>query len=270
MRYIDLSLIDENDPEVKEWKKKAKRRYRTLCSKTNHEERKNYLKKATIWSDLKPVFTKIFGEKCWYSECDLTGSYGDIDHFRPKSHSKDENESTILNEGYWWLAYDYNNYRLSCEKCNRPYGDGGKTDYFPLKPGTQPTAIPGNDDIPLLLDPCILSDTQLIDCDESGAIICLSEDEYDNARVTISNKIYNWNCFNTARREVRTKCKTAIEIFECLYKTNPDKLEAPLSLIADLTDESKPYSSFAKKYLMLRVAEKPYAPIINRLLVRQH
>ena len=138
MRYIDLSLIDENSSEMKEWKKKAISRYRSLCRKANHEERKNYLKKATIWSDLKPVFVKIFGEKCWYSECDLTGSYGDIDHFRLKSHSKDENESTILDEGYWWLAYDYHNYRLNCEKCNRPYGEGGKRDFFPLKPGTQP------------------------------------------------------------------------------------------------------------------------------------
>ena len=268
MRYIDLSLIDENDDEIREWEKRAKRRLRTLSKKVNHKERKEYLSKANIWNELKPKLIIIYGNKCWYSECDLTGSYGDIDHFRPKSSSKDMNYDTILKEGYWWLAYDYHNYRLSCEKCNRPYGEGGKSDLFPLKPGTTPTTFPRSDDIPLLLDPCVLSDTQLIDCDETGAIICLSEDDYENNRVRISKKVYNWNCFNTARREVRTKCKTAIELFECIYSICPDNLELSLAQIADLTDDRSPYSSFARKYLIFRISGKPYEPIIKKLIER--
>lgn len=268
MRYIDLSLIDENDPELKEWNEKAKRNYEKACSITNHKERNDYIKNNNIWSEFKPILFKLYGEKCWYSECDLTGSFGDLDHFRPKNSSKDINNNSILEEGYWWLAYDYHNYRLSCEKCNRPYGEGGKGDYFPLKPGTNPASFPNDDDIPLILDPCVLSDTQLIDCDESGAIICLSEDEYAIKRVDVSKKIYNWNEFNTARLKMRNQCKMAIEHFESLYYRK--NLEtADVSQLVDLIDERTPFSSFARKYLLIKIEGKPYEKILKKLINRE-
>lgn len=269
MRYIDLSLIDENDPKVKEWNEKAGQHYEKLCSKTNPLERRKYIHDNNIWKGFKSILVRLYGEKCWYSECDLTGSHWDIDHFRPKNSSKDINNNTILEEGYWWLAYDYHNYRLSCEKCNRLSGEGGKGDYFPLKPETKPALCPNKNDTPLLLDPCVPSDVGLIDCDESGAIICLTNDGYENKRVEASKKVYNWNCFNTARREIRTKCKTAMELFECIYYQSPDRLELSLPQIADLTDEKTPYSSFARKYLLGKIEGKPYEEIIKKLINRK-
>lgn len=154
MRYIDFSLIDPNDHDVKQWVRSASKKLADLSALTTHAERNNFLQRNNIWKDFKPILIRYFGEKCWYSECDLTGSFGDVDHFRPKLRSIDENNNVILDEGYWWLAYDYLNYRLSCEKCNRPFGDGGKRDYFPLRPGTMPAVFPRKDDISLLLDPC--------------------------------------------------------------------------------------------------------------------
>ena len=135
MRYIDFSRIKPDDPEVKRWVRKASRKRAALSALTTHAERKAFLQRNSIWNDFKPILIRYFGEKCWYSECDLTGSFGDIDHFRPKLRSADENDNEILNEGYWWLAYDYLNYRLSCEKCNRPFRDGGKRDRFRRRNG---------------------------------------------------------------------------------------------------------------------------------------
>ena len=40
---------------------------------------------------------------------------GDVEHFRPKSAVLDD----PLHGGYWWLAYDFQNYLLSCSLCNR-------------------------------------------------------------------------------------------------------------------------------------------------------
>lgn len=80
----------------------------------------------------------------------------------------------------WWLAYDYFNYRLSCAKCNRSFGSGGKNDKFPLKAGTAPAGFPNKDDTHLLLDPCKQGDPDLIDRDESGKTVSLSADEYDH------------------------------------------------------------------------------------------
>ena len=151
MRYIDFDIIDKDDTAVKDWIKKAKKRLKTLSSKTTHEERAKYLSQANFWSEFKPILIKYFGEKCWYSECTLKGSYGDVDHFRPKNLSKDVSGDIILEDGYWWLAYDYLNYRLSCEICNRPYGNGGKDNFFPIKAGTTPAIKPNKNDIPMYL-----------------------------------------------------------------------------------------------------------------------
>ena len=143
MRYIDLALIDKKDPDVIGWLNKARLYLNELSKKTTHDERKEYMAAHGIWSQFKPILIKYYGEKCWYSECSLEGTFGEIDHFRPKNKSTDEKKNEILPDGYWWLAYDYLNYRLSCEKSNRSYGDGGKNDMFPLKAGT-PAATQGN------------------------------------------------------------------------------------------------------------------------------
>lgn len=266
MRYIDLSIIDINDPEVKRWIRKASDKLSRLSSLTTHAERTTYLSNNNTWSEFKPILIKYFGNKCWYSECDLTGSYGDIDHFRPKNKSTDENDKVILEDGYWWLAYDYLNYRLSCEISNRPFGEGGKRNRFPLKPETLAANPPNKDDIPILLDPCELRDVKLIDCDETGEIISLSSDVYEKERIKISKHIYNWNSFNVARRNIRNKCKSALEQFQLIYELAPDKMDIPLAQIKNLTDNQAPYSSFAKKYIKNRIEGKPYEEILNSLL----
>lgn len=266
MRYIDISIIDQNDPDVKAWLKKAKQRTKTLSGKTTHAERAKYLARANIWSEFKPILIRYFGDKCWYSECSLEGAFGDVDHFRPKNKSTDEQGKTILPDGYWWLAYDYLNYRLSCEKCNRSFGGGGKNDSFPLKVETAPADFPNKDDTHLLLDPCEQCDTDLIDCDECGKIISLSTDAYDQLRVNISREIYNWDCFNNARKRVRTECKTALEQFEIIYNSAPDKMEVSLKRICELVDTKAPYSSFSRKYITLKIQDKPYKDVINCVL----
>lgn len=159
MRYIDLSLIDLNNPDVQNWLLKAQQHLSALMTLQTHKERAEYFKTHGIWSDFKPNLVKLCGKKCWYSECLIEGDYGDVDHFRPKNRSLDASGKVQLEDGYWWLAYDYTNYRLSCSICNQI----GKKDYFPVKPGSQS----GNQgstasEIPLLLDPCNKHDEILI------------------------------------------------------------------------------------------------------------
>lgn len=266
MRYIDLSIIDVNDPDVKDWVKKANRRIKALSSKVTHAERARYLASANIWSEFKPILIKYYGEKCWYSECSLEGSFADVDHFRPKNKSTDEKGNIILPDGYWWLAYDYLNYRLSCEKSNRSYGDGGKKDMFPLKMETVPATQGNKDDIPILLDPCIQGDVELIDCNEAGEIEALSSDPYDIMRVDVSSKAYNWKCFNNARKSVRSRCKTSLELFEVLYESSPDRMGIAIEQICNLINPHMPYSSFARRYIELKIQDKPYQNVISRAL----
>lgn len=262
MRYIDLALIDKKDPDVIRWLKKARLHLNELSKRTTHDERKNYMASHKIWSEFKPILIKYYGEKCWYSECSLEGAFGEIDHFRPKNKSTDEQKNEILQDGYWWLAYDYLNYRLSCEKSNRSFDNGGKNDMFPLKAGTSPASKGNNNDTPILLDPCIESDVAIIDCNETGEIIALSTDPYDENRVEISKKIYNWNCFNTARKKIRSDCKIALELFEMTYELCPDKMEPSIMQICKLVHPETPYSSFAKRYIEFKIHDKPYEDVI--------
>lgn len=268
MRYIDFEVIDKDDPDVKAWIKKAKTRLKTLSNKATHKERAEYMKRANFWSEFKPILIKYFGDKCWYSECTLKGSYGDVDHFRPKNVSKDVTGEVILEDGYWWLAYDYLNYRLSCEICNRPYGKGGKEDFFPIKTGTAPATYPNKNDSPMLLDPCNRHDAGLIDCDESGAIIALSADAEDVERVEISKKIYNWNCFNAARKEARNECQLALKLFEISYESDEyaENMTMALEKLCKLANPKTPYSSFSKSYIELKIQDKPYKDVILRML----
>lgn len=58
-------------------------------------------------------------QKCAYCECDLTGDYGAVEHYRPKKGWQEKHHDTLHEPGYYWLAYEWNNLLCSCDKCNR-------------------------------------------------------------------------------------------------------------------------------------------------------
>lgn len=68
-------------------------------------------------------------DKCCFCEGKFSdNSYGDIEHFRPKTAYKKHNARALTYPGYYWLAYAWTNLMYSCEKCNRGY----KRNDFPL------------------------------------------------------------------------------------------------------------------------------------------
>jgi len=72
--------------------------------------------KSSFWKSAKNRLKKESNEKCAYCETrfSVTG-FGDVEHYRPKSI-------------YWWLAYSYNNYAVSCQVCNQSF----KRNRFPI------------------------------------------------------------------------------------------------------------------------------------------
>jgi uncharacterized protein (TIGR02646 family) len=92
------------------------------------------LKSNKIWRELAIPLASLQNGKCWYSESKNSGSDKDIDHFRPKNRVDEDPD----HEGYWWLAFDWRNYRYSCQWCNQRRNDaanktdGGKLDHFPI------------------------------------------------------------------------------------------------------------------------------------------
>ncbi|WP_024276984.1 hypothetical protein [Xanthobacter sp. 126] len=127
---------------------------------------------SSIWSDVKVVYMALQYNKCIYCErvlgAELTGkSEHDVEHFRPKGRvmtwpyaarkpkvSYTFSTGTPNSIGYYWLAYDIENYACSCKGCN----SDRKRDYFPILgargAATDNIAALNQSEIPLLLFPC--------------------------------------------------------------------------------------------------------------------
>ena len=78
--------------------------------------------------EVKETLIAVQDYKCCFCESKIGHiAYGDVEHYRPKAGWV-QDEEPINKPGYFWLAYDWDNLLLSCEKCNQRY----KRNYFPL------------------------------------------------------------------------------------------------------------------------------------------
>lgn len=122
-----------------------------------------------LWSDFKRLFHAAQHRKCGYCDAKL-GEVGDVEHYRPKcgveelpsneelwgeeqehcANVKGRRPTWLCDGGYWWLAYEWSNYLLACERCNRAW----KGNLFPVK--ESPRSLPPDplgQETPLLLSP---------------------------------------------------------------------------------------------------------------------
>lgn len=142
-----------------------------LAADEDWEAVKRYLKAHPSWGSLayKAVLATHHHRKCAYCER-LVTDYGDVEHFRPKgaiyalktagsereglnnvrgrTFHKPPREGTWTS-GYWWLAYDWSNYLLSCGRCNQQW----KNALFPVAGGHTTRPSPEEEAEPLLLHP---------------------------------------------------------------------------------------------------------------------
>ena len=89
------------------------------------------------------------GRVCAYCGADIEETGIDVEHFRPKG--KVDGDKTF--GGYWWLAYSFQNYLLSCTICNQK----NKRTVFPVRPGTTRAAVDGDlkAEAAILLEPTL-------------------------------------------------------------------------------------------------------------------
>ena len=78
---------------------------------------------------VKDALLKAQHKKCCYCESKFfPTSYGAVEHFRPKGAVKQKQGQSPQYPGYYWLAYDWDNLLVSCERCNTSH----KGNLFPL------------------------------------------------------------------------------------------------------------------------------------------
>ncbi|MFR9679231.1 MULTISPECIES: hypothetical protein [unclassified Acinetobacter] len=226
MIYIkrDISLIPEKVLKV------AQRAQDELES-LPIEERAGFIKKkAHIWRGFSKYLSKMSHGKCWYSECRDAGANFDVDHFRPKAEAKRCEIVTDV-DGYAWLAFDWENFRLAAQNTNRLNKDEiteitfGKGSWFPLLKGSSKACWDDRcvaQEKPLLIDPVNKNDLEYIDFDESGRFVphklCVGEAAN---RITRSAILYGLNLekMREARFELMQDVK---DLYEAIVQSAED------------------------------------------------
>lgn len=108
-------------------------------------------KGRNYWGEVKKDLWEYQDRKCCFCERQRDPNReSDVDHYRPKLAQN--NEPAPGHDGYWWLAYTWENLFFVCSKCNSAY----KKNSFPLINKTA-RAFNKDDDLlqerPYLLDP---------------------------------------------------------------------------------------------------------------------
>jgi uncharacterized protein (TIGR02646 family) len=73
---------------------------------------------------VRQALETLYHNKCAYCEGQIFDGFRlQVEHYRPKNKLKDDAQHS----GYYWLAYEWSNLLLACQKCN-----GKKSNRFPL------------------------------------------------------------------------------------------------------------------------------------------
>jgi hypothetical protein len=190
-----------------------------LHAAVNKAERDQIIEEQEVlWRDdrIRDWLLSQFANKCWYTEAYESVSSIHVDHYRPKGRVKDLDKKEC--EGYWWLAFDWNNYRICGQLINVK-----KADVFPIVEGarancTDPTSL--ELEAPLLIDPKT-DETRLItyEKDEDGCRAVpsagINESEEYRAEKTIEVLGLNIrNRLNQKRADFWDKCLIAIKEYQ--------------------------------------------------------
>jgi len=273
--FIDLEHKKPTDADIPgwtpwtqaqwdEWQAKSKQlvaKMAALEAADKRDERNALIDaNSTHWGALKAWLLALSGEKCWFSEVRELYSHYDVEHFRPKKEAKalDGTER----DGYWWLAFDYMNFRVCGNVGNRKKGG-----WFPLHPGSlcSTYATPCEEsETRYLLDPIDEDDVSLIAFDEEGKVIPspgTSNWEQQRVQETVKRLKLNEHVpLAEARRKVWQKVDGLIEDFHaakvrCSAGNNPAakaKLTEVRSRIREMTNPAAELSAVARWCLLLR------------------
>ncbi len=182
MRYIDFEGKTPADKDIPGWEPWTKEKWQEWIDKSAElraelekldsagktEERNKFIDaNSGHWGKLKPWLQALSMGKCWFSEVRELYSHYDVEYFRPKKEAKSLDGK--VRDGYWWLAFDYTNFRICGTVGNRKKGG-----WFPLRDGSLCSTYKEQceeSETPYLLDPTDLDDVSLIAFNEEGNIV---------------------------------------------------------------------------------------------------
>ena len=272
MRFIDNSSLE--DDLSQDWLDRSEAALEDLRRAARRHERVAILARSSnTWRELKDDLSKLSQGKCWYCETPRLRSDDAVDHFRPKGRVAE----LASHEGYWWLAFDYRNFRLACTFCNSrrtgPDTVGGKADHFPLRDESARAMCERHDlgnEEPLLLDPTDPADPGLLWFEPDGRAVprySEVEDAWCCLRAETSIRLYHLNEGKTKTRRRdnhRHLLQTIREAASHLSISREGRAESIKSVrrafgrIRDMVKPSAEYSAAAKATLLAYRHEYPW------------
>jgi hypothetical protein len=138
-----------------------------LQTAKNEAERKVIIDtNQALWRDdrIRNWLLSQFNNKCWYTEASESVSSIHVDHYRPKGRVRDLDGNE--NDGYWWLAFNWKNYRICGQLINIK-----KNDIFPIAEGLRANSEGG--ELLLKLEAPVIIDPR----EEAARLISYEKDE---------------------------------------------------------------------------------------------
>ena len=231
-------------------------------------------KKAHVWRGFARYLAKMSYGKCWYSESDCVQSFRDVDHYRPKKKAK--RSDTESDEGYPWLAFSWENFRLSAQRSNQISRDEetdesvGKGAWFPMQQGSRRATWDDpclGDEVPALLDPARLEDVRLIEVTASGEMgpskLCLGASDRTRVDETVKRLGLDLPGLVSARKAAMRLLQELVELFEqkrsaaeiseaaSAFMANHMPAERQVDMIQRLTGPRQPYAAATRAQLRL-------------------
>lgn len=199
-------------PEIQTWKDTATAYTKEiLAAQTIDEKHKLIDKYKNHWRNPELIrwLSQLSHDKCWYTDTKFGGDYQEVEHFRPKKFTKNTDGKIITTHaGYYWLAFELDNYRL-CKR--RPNAKKGT--YFPIvdeRLRANDHNFDWRDELPFFLDPLDEEDYLLLSFDDNGKPVPAADiEDQDIVRVqfTIDKYYLDEELLNRRRADTWITCR---------------------------------------------------------------
>lgn len=233
-------------------------------------ERKAFIvANAGAWSDVRGELEAMSFGKCWYTESRDPVSRNQTDHYRP--HGRVKQAEGQFAEGYCWLAFDVENYRIVgvlANTQNREYSEEtvGKGIWFPLADPEKRATLENPDlggETPLLLDPTDIADAVKIVFWENGEAHPAAHLD-DEAKANVDDAIVRMgirqDMLNTARRQKWRDCNRTIEKYTRFLRKPKGQRSA---------EESTTIDELAQELITMASAESEFSATVRCCLLSQ-
>ncbi len=234
--------------------KKEKRRIAGIIEK-NGAVKSGDFKRFWGKPNVRKILWRHHHKKCCYCERKLHWKReSDVEHFRPKSSVKEH----VSHKGYWWLAYEWDNYLFSCKICNSDY----KSNRFPLLPGGKRMVAKGDGDLtaekPVLIHPIDEDPESFIRFEwkeSKGILVKAVGTDGDNRGDCTVNRLTGIN--DPLMMERRAELIHSLKAISTLYelarlKEKPDLVDKCAEMIKQATMANLEFAGFRRAFFRAR------------------